>query len=348
MTPAPNPRPSLDARLRDARVEAQRQVDDGLIQGAVFALGDVGPIVPVGLQNVHPAARPMTEHSRFDIASVGKTFTAACCALLAVEGRLDPDAPFPTYLPDDDTREHRVITVRDLAMHVGGFNNAKPYASPDPAVLEYALFHMKPVRPRREAFDYSCANYIFLGKIVERVSGQRLDDFARERLWEPLGMKRTQWTPPGDGPDEVEHWDPHRPAGEHNDPVCFGSPVPLGNGSCFSTVADMRLWVDDMIRRACFPAAYYDLVMTCAFEQGETRRSFGWDMGAAGRPKGLSDRAVFHTGFTGQTMLADPGRDFSAVVLTSRTGDWAEARAGRIRILEKLYGTAMDDGGGSV
>ena len=89
-----------DAGLRDAELEALRQTASGLIQGAVFTATGGAPLTAVGKQCVHPEEKPMTAHSRFDMASVGKVFTAGCCAQLIAEGKVDPDAPFVNYLPE--------------------------------------------------------------------------------------------------------------------------------------------------------------------------------------------------------------------------------------------------------
>ena len=68
----------MDDRIEAARLEALSQIDSGLIQGAVFTASGGMPVIAVGKQCVHPVERAMTEHSRFDIASVGKVFTAGC------------------------------------------------------------------------------------------------------------------------------------------------------------------------------------------------------------------------------------------------------------------------------
>ncbi len=327
----------ISERVKNAEQEALRQIQSGLIQGAVFTAtgAEVYPVIAVGKQCIHPVEKPMTEHSRFDIASVGKVFTAGCCALLVADGRLDPDAPFVTYLPEYCDPECR-ITVRDLAMHVSGFDNSKPYDSEDPEVFHRELYRKRPVRPRLEAFEYSCFNFILLGKIAERISGTDLETLARERIWKPLGMKRTQWNAPGEGPDEVELWFPNRPAGQHNDGVCFHCGFPLGSGSCFSTAGDLLLFVRDLLDQNHFPRIYYELLTTCGFEKNGDRRSFGWDMRESQRPRNLSPRTIYHTGWSGQTICADPESGFAAVVLTSRTGDHNEAILGRARIIEKL------------
>lgn len=185
---------SMERRFENAKGEALKQIENGLIQGAVFTVNG-GPVIPLGKQCVKPVERAMTENSRFDIASVGKVFTAACCALLAADGKLDPDAPFTEYLPEHALGRQCDITVRDLAMHTGGFDNSKPYDSEDVDVFHRELFNKLPVRPRLEAFEYACSNFILLGKIAERISGMNLDALAGKLVWGPLGMSRTQWIP---------------------------------------------------------------------------------------------------------------------------------------------------------
>ncbi len=324
-------------KMNRASAEAAKQIKSGLIQGAVFSATGL-PAAAQGLQCIHPQEKIMTPDSRFDMASVGKVFTASCCALLICEGKLAPDEPFVKYLPEASAALGRDcdIRVRDLAMHVSGFDNAKPYQTADMKSFEQELYRKRPVRPRLAAFEYACCNFILLGKIVNHLTGLDLDTFARKHIWEPLGMTRTQWNAPGDGPDEVEHWFPNRPAGQHNDTDCFNCPYPLGSGSCFSTAHDMMLFLQDMLERRTFPAEYYDLLMTPGFEQGSDRRSFGWDMSAENRPGGLTNRAIHHTGWSGQTVCVDPDIGFAAVCLTSRTGDHAEARNGRNRIITAM------------
>lgn len=322
--------------LQQARDELQRQVDAGLILGGVFMSNDGTPPVACGQQRLLPTPAPMTIHSRFDMASTGKTFTASCLAQLVADGRLDPDAPFTRYLP-----EHRLgaacdITVRDLAMHVSGFDNSKPYQAGSYAELKRRLMNFMPVRPRRTAFEYSCGNFILLGVIVEEVSGMRLEDFARQRLWEPLHLTRTQWNAPGFGPDEVEHWYERRTPGSHNDFVCFDCNEPLGSGSDFSTIDDIMRFLDDIARRRTFAPAAYDLISTCGITINNTRRSFGWDMTPGKTPANLSPNCMVHSGWTGQTICVDPSCGFAAAVLTSRLGDWTEAYNARNHLIEIL------------
>ncbi len=328
---------SQSDKIERAKAEVQRQIDAGLIQGAVFIATDV-PATAMGYQCVSPTKKTMTINSRFDIASVGKIFTASLCALLVCDGTINPDAPFTKYLPESALGKDNDITVRDLSMHVSGFNNIKPYISKDMNVFHRELFNKRPVRPRLTKYEYSCTNFILLGKLVNKLTGEDLDTCAKSHIWQPLGMTRTTWNPPGGGEDEVEHYFPHRPAGQHNDPACFNCPFPIGSGSCFSTAQDMMLFANDLLQRKKFPKQYYDLLFTPVFEKNGIRRSFGWDMSDNGRPAGLSNKTILHTGWTGQTICIDPENNFAAVVLTSRTGDHKKAREGREKIISILFG----------
>lgn len=317
----------------DVLTEIQNQISAGLIQGAVVRTSLNETPITGGIQ---AGTIPMSAESRFDIASTGKVFTAACVALLSLKGEIDLDAPFTKYLPDHKLGKDCNITVRDLGAHASGFDNSKPYTQADHGEFMRQLYAMLPANPRRTTFIYSCANYILLGKILNKVTGLDLDTLARQMLWEPLGMVHTTWNAPGAGENEVQHHEPTRPCGEHNDTVCYLAGIPLGSGSVFSTAGDMLLFLRDIVERNVFPAAYYDLIGKEEFHYNGTIRSFGWDMTPAARPAGLSEKTIFHTGWTGQSIFADPGTGFYGAVLTSRTGGWLEAKQGRIRIVEKL------------
>lgn len=271
----------------DAVAEAQAQVAEGLISGAVFARGDGGS---VGVAGEAAPGKPMTEKTCFDLASVTKTFTAAAAALLVAEGKLD------------------AAKLHALATHT-----------------------------TTGRFKYDCANFVALGQEVERASGMRLDRFCRERIFRPLGMKRTGWWPIADDGTLCQMLPAGTPPGVVSDLRARASNRAIGNAGAFSDIRDMRLFVTDLLKRQKFPKAYYDLLFTCRYEEaGGIRRSFGFDMSDATRPAGLSRAAIFHSGWTGQTIAVDPETGFCGVVLTARTGDHDRAIEERKRILAAL------------
>lgn len=318
--------------------ELHRQIAEGLMAGCVC--GTVGgPLYAAGERTRHPVSTPMEEDCIFDLASVGKTFTAGLCALLAADGRLDPDAPFTHYLPEHVlAKGNCTITVRDLATHTGGFDNSKPYIVADRNTFDRELYAKRPVRRRGERFEYACSNYIYLGRIVEHITGLDLETAARRLLWEPLGMSDTCWHEIVGNPRAVETFvNGCLPAGTHGDESARVYPWALGNGSAFSTARDMLKFADDMIARRTFPKAYYDLLFTPCWEKGGKRRSFGWDMSAGvHRPAGWSAATIAHGGFTGNTIAVDPVNGFAGVVLTNRTGDRLKAYEGHCRLLAMM------------
>lgn len=324
--------------------EIERQMKQHLFQGCVCGTIDKGPF-SFGLQARHPKDIKMTPQSRFDIASVGKVFTASCCAIMHLQGKLDLDAPFTEYLPEHVLGKNCRISVRALATHSSGFSNDEYHHETVTKPFE-AFYNKKmqtmPIRECGKSFEYCCFNFTLLGFILNRIMGKDLDTIARELLWEPLGMTHTTWNEPGPGPFEVEHHSPDRPAGQHNDTICREVNVPLGAGSAFSTYGDMLLFAKDMAEQTHFPKEYYKLLSTPTFQidnpsaAGLIRRSFGWDMSDYRRPLSFSEHSIYHTGFTGQTIAIDCERGKAAVVLTSRTGDWELANQGRNRIIDCL------------
>jgi len=335
--------PHANPALREAAV---RYVGVEKLFGGMVCMSNRGDCVCVGNRTLTPADGPMTPESLFDLASVGKTQTAALCALLYADGKLDPDVPFTEYVTEHVlAKENCKITVRDLATHSGGFDNAKPYMTPDPTAYMKALYAKRPVRPRGERFEYACSNFVYLGLIVEKLTGLDLDAAAKKLLWGPLGMTRTTWNTVVGNPNAVEfaqstYQGSVRKVGEHNDICAHYAPRPMGNGSCFSTAPDMLKFCEDLLRREKFPKSYYDLLFTPCFDKGGQRRSFGWDMTAAESTfskwtkTGFSDEAICHTGWTGPAITVDPKRDFAGVVLASQLAGKDKTMGPRMNLLE--------------
>ena len=319
------------------QAELERQVAEGLIAGGVCGIVG-GETHCAGKMRWTPVDVPMRPDALFDLASAAKPFTAGLCALLHADGRLDPDAPFTQYLPQHVlAKENHGITVRDLATHSGGFDNSKPYITGDPVEFNRCLYLKRPVRPRGEKFDYACSNMIYLGRIVENITGMDLETAAMRMLWEPLGMKDTFWhNIPGNQRAVEALQNGHPPIGFKGDEQARAYPAAMGNGAAFSCVGDVLKFVGDLCSRKTFPKAYYDLLFTCCYVKGADRYSFGLNMGTERRPEGWSKATVAHGGFTGVTLAADPENGSAGVVLTNRTGERMKGYAGHCLLLSLM------------
>ena len=317
---------SVRDEVRDA---ANRQIADGMILGAVVAAKGFEPLA-TGCR----LFAPMDAETRFDCASVTKTVVAMTCARLAAQGLVDVDRPFTDYLTEHVlAKEGCTITVRDLALHVGGFGGDISYQRHrDYAEFRRAAMNLRPERKPREKYQYLCINMIYVGWIVEKATGLPLDVAAKKYVLDPLGMTHSSWGPlPADAnvayiPIALSHlsmpcWKGYNAGiGWPSDPGAnFAAPHPIGNAGLFSTAGDLLLFVRDLVERRTFEPKAYELVLTCGYEDGPTRRrSFGFDMSADMLPAGFTTNAVMHTGWSGQTIVADPSTGDYGVALTAR------------------------------
>lgn len=192
----------------------------------------------------------MTPSKVFDIGSVSKQFTATCVAILALEGKLSLDDDVRQYIPELPAYG-QPITLRHLLHHTSGLRDYNALLSlagfrPDsdcPTVeeaLEIICRQKGLNHPPGEEYSYTNTGYFLLGQIVERVSGKSLNQFAQERIFQPLGMKNTLfqdnhhqiiknrasgYAPEGDSFRlEMSNWDE------------------VGDGNVYTTVEDLFLW----------------------------------------------------------------------------------------------------------
>ncbi len=133
----------------------------------------------------------------FPIASCTKTFTPFSVGLLVDEGKVAWDTPIREYYPelmmyDKYVTEH--ITLRDVLCHRSGFprhDRVWMYAGLSRDDLMSRLRYLQPNHGFREVFQYNNIVYSIAGPVVEKVSGMKWENFVKERVFKPLGMKNS-------------------------------------------------------------------------------------------------------------------------------------------------------------
>lgn len=149
------------------------------------------------------AGRPMRTDDRFRIGSITKTFVAALVLQLVEEDRLRLDDPVERWLPGL-VPGGRSITVRHLLSHTAGLPDyvedprlrREPERRWTPAELvSLALARSAERAPPGGTFAYSSTDYVLLGLIAEKAGGAPLGEQLRDRLFEPLGLRRTSFEP---------------------------------------------------------------------------------------------------------------------------------------------------------
>jgi len=176
------------------------------------------------------------------VASLAKQFTAACVALLMLDGLLGLDDSIGQWLPEFDDGLGRV-QIEHLLSHTSGL----PSSNELDAKAGFEVDHPTTTAERLSVLDgsdlehepgtvhrYSNHGYVLLAEIVGRCTGQRLGAFVAERLFEPLGMTRTAFLDLG--PREIVPGWSH---GTRRVDVRFSC---VGDGGLVSSVGDLALW----------------------------------------------------------------------------------------------------------
>jgi CubicO group peptidase (beta-lactamase class C family) len=145
---------------------------------------------------------PITSQSVFYIASTSKQFTAASIALLALRGQLSLDDDIRKHVPEIP-EYGQTITIRHLVHHTSGLRDYLTLRGLTGKSFEDFFDNAWGIellsRQRELNFEpgsenlYSNSGYLLLAEIVERVSGQTLQEFGRENLFGPLDMNSTHW-----------------------------------------------------------------------------------------------------------------------------------------------------------
>jgi len=162
--------------------------------------------------------KPLTDDSVFNIASISKQFTAAAVMLSVERGLLSLDDSLSKYFPEIP---YEGITLRQMLTHTSGlpeqnefmfkhWNSDNPVTNKD--MVEY-LIKYKPEAAFKpgEGFKYCNTGYSLAAMIVEKVSGQKFQDFVTKNIFEPLEMKHTRFLNPTAGnyktiPNQTENY----------------------------------------------------------------------------------------------------------------------------------------------
>lgn len=181
-----------------------------------FAFGERKLAGEPDLHGTPSPAEPMTEDTIFDLASLTKSLATATAVMqLYEQGRVHLDDPVQTYLPDfrpaNDPRRAPQVTLRMLLTHTSGIAGDLSLDGPwglDPADkadgMRRALGAWVVFEPGA-VFHYSDINFILVGAIVEKLTGESVDTYVRREVFTPLGMNDTHYFPVAKacGPHEV-------------------------------------------------------------------------------------------------------------------------------------------------
>ena len=208
--------PPLSAQVPDGFQPAWRHVaaeyrqlleSEGIIGSSLWFLRD-GEVLARefhGLADLD-TQRPVDEHTIYHWASITKTFTGIAIMQLRDRGLLSLDDPVVHYLPElrgvhNPYGSMREITLRQLLSHSSGFRMATwPWGGDEPwhpheptswdqitAMIPYTQIHFEP----GSRYSYSNPGIIFLGRIIELLTGDDYEVYVDKNILKPLEMYRT-------------------------------------------------------------------------------------------------------------------------------------------------------------
>lgn len=337
------------------------------IPGAVLAVvrnGKMAYLKAYGNKRIYPNTEPMTVNTIFDMASCSKSMSTAVCAMILAErGKIRMLDPVSLYIPDfkswesEDGKDKKTIRIADLMTHTSGLppygpiaELEKQYGSPNPdGLMEYITTCPRDFKPQTD-FQYSCLNSITLQHIIETVSGQSLRDFARENIFDVLGMDHTDYLPCQRDKDGKwintadAHWanltegdwhsliaptekqpDGQVLCGQVHDPLArIMNGGISGNAGVFSCAEDIALlcaalqnggeWNGHRILSPLGVKA----MRTVPRATASLGRTLGWDnftAYASNNGDFFSPNTYSHTGYTGTSIVIDPDNDTSVIFL---------------------------------
>ena len=316
-----------------------KAVGPGKLAGAVVLVGSDKGVAYAGVfgeRAVEPSTEPMSRDTIFDMASLTKPIATATSVLALIEeGKIRPSDRIVDYFPEMDNHGKGRITIEQLLRHRAGLipdNSLNDYKN-GPEEAWRKICDLGLVAKPGERFIYTDVGFIILGKLVEKVSGMPLDQFARERVFQVVGMDDAHFRPSGGDSSAwpgVERIAPTEPPfrGEVHDPRARALGGVAGHAGLFATADDLAAYARTLLDGGLAPSGKRllgPLTIRLMLDTGDTpsgqRRGLGWDVETGyNSPRGelFGPSSYGHTGFTGTSIWIDPETRSYVILLTSR------------------------------
>jgi len=312
----------------------------GKIPGLTYAVVKNGRVVKAGalgsanLETLVPARRDTV----YEIGSMTKQFTAACVLMLVDEGKLSLDDPIGKYVKDlpDIWKD---ISIRRLLSHTAGVKDylgsfsisRTEYVRPE-AIVEKVGAAPLDFQPG-EGWSYSNTGYLLATLLVEKVSGEPLADFMKERIFKPLAMSHT-------GPSNPDTVIPNRARGyAWNGKAYLNTPAinpSLGTGAGFlvSTVDDLARWDAALLQgKLLKPETMAEYTKAVPLNNGNSSHyALGWFI-HSDRGVSLVEHGGNTAGFSAEIYRV-PSAKTSVILLTNAAG---QGLAGTARQIVDTY-----------
>ncbi len=303
--------------------------------GAVLLVGNSRDVLfkkAYGYSSLKPEREKNDVSTIYDVASMTKVIATTPAIMKLVEmGEIRLYDPVKRFVKEFEATPKDDVRIWHLLTHTSGlpsYSNAWRYANGRGELLS-CINNTSLVSEVGKKFVYSCLNFIILMEIIERVTSEKLDVFAKRKIFDPIGMNHTGFNPPKDWITKIaptSERDGNLLRGKVDDELSYYLGGVSGNAGLFSNAEDLYEFAKVFMNKGnlngkrIFSQTTVNAFTKEAFSDGTVRRALGWDMKTLMCSCGdlMSDRSYGHTGFTGTSIWIDPIYNVVVVLLTNR------------------------------
>ncbi len=324
-----------EKKLREAIVikisqAIQKRIFPGCVVGIVRKDG-WRMVLPFGFFIYTSHASPIQNDTIYDIASVTKAIPTSCLALkLIEEKRLSLKDPLILYVPDyvgsfreEITLLHLLTQTLSFPFHLSAFSDRPPEE------IIAAIMHARLFERPGKCYGSSNSTSILLGLMIEKSTGKRLDELAKEYFFDPLGMTKTTFYPDyisvkNIAPTESIEGEIVQGVVHDEGARVLSSQMTVGSAGVFSTADDLLTFLQMLLSEGSYREKRY-------FQKASVAKMYapmivegkavglGWEMEETWMGKSHGKKTIGKTGFTGCSVLCDFEVGVGIVFLSNST-----------------------------
>lgn len=314
-------------------------IEEGAFPGANYAIIFKDKIIlnSLGNKSLTPKLEKNNLDSIYDMASLTKIISTTTLALKLIEnGQLRLYASVQKYLPKF---KYSNVTIWNLMTHTSGLPEGVHglYSLKTIDDVWENIYNLELKYPTNEGIHYSDVGYIILGKVIEIITKRKLNEIAKEEIFDKLNMTDTGYLPivsdrivPTEVRDDSLFQGVVR--GVVHDETAYLLGGVAGHAGLFSTIKDVSIFLQMILNNGIYNGKQYlskrtiDVLYTPQVEEKvgvsliNERRSLGWiNRGASSSAGELTSLdTILHTGFTGTNIWVDRQNEVAFALLSNR------------------------------
>ncbi len=320
----------------------RRAAAEGVFPGAVLLVALEGRVLFQRAYGVsdRESGQPVTAGTVFDLASLTKPLATTLCLMrLLEEKKLAIAGPLADHLPDFGGGDKAPVRIGHLLRHTSGLPDHRPFfrellllPAPERAAAFEEKIRREPLLfPPGARTLYSDLGFFLLGRVVERLTGKRLDCAAADLVYRPLEVEREVFFLPAGEPPPRRRFAatercPFRGRllrAEVHDENAWALGGVAGHAGLFGTAGGVFRLVEEVRRARQGRGRLFSARIALAFSRRKPPggRALGFDAPQPPEPscgRGFSAASIGHLGFTGTSFWLDPARGLAVVLLTNR------------------------------